>query len=127
MKQINQKYKAYTSRDMIVIEGTARNTNDLLAYAQQQVEECYPDIERVWLVFDKDDFPADRFNNTQSQAESISGTPNYRVAWSNESVELWFLLHFQDYISDNGREQYIERLKNICPTTPKMTKQFFSK
>ena len=32
------------------------------------------------------------------------------TAWSNESVELWFLLHFQNYASDNGREQYIEIL-----------------
>lgn len=32
------------------------------------------------------------------------------VAWSNESIELWFLLYFEDYCANNGREQYIEKL-----------------
>ena len=32
------------------------------------------------------------------------------VAWSNESIELWFLLYFEDYRANNGRKQYIEQL-----------------
>ena len=38
---------------------------------------------------------------------------SFRVAWSNESIELWFLLHFQDYVSNNGRRQYIEKLETL--------------
>ncbi|MCI8646652.1 MAG: RloB domain-containing protein [Firmicutes bacterium] len=32
-----------------------------------------------------------------------------KVAWPNESIELWFLLHFQEYSSNNGRVQYINK------------------
>ena len=60
-------------------------------------------------MYDKDDFPLDNFDNTQFEAEGRT-KPEMAVAWSNESIELWFLLHFQDYLSDNGREQYIEKL-----------------
>ncbi len=75
--------------------------------------------KQVWLVYDKDDFPVDHFDNTQFQAEATKQTPRYKVAWSNESIELWFLLHFQDYTSDNGREQYISLLKQYLPNYTK--------
>ena len=39
------------------------------------------------------------------------------VAWSNESVELWFLLYFQDYVPNNGRKQYIEILERYFDYT----------
>lgn len=51
----------------------------------------------------------DYFDNTQFEAEARI-KPKISVAWSNESIELWFLLHFLDYFSNNGREQYIEKL-----------------
>lgn len=60
-------------------------------------------------MYDKDDFPLDNFDNTQFEAE-VRKNPDMAVAWSNESIELWFLLHFQDYHSNNGRKQYIEKL-----------------
>lgn len=34
----------------------------------------------------------------------------YKVGWSNESVELWFLLHFEYLNSGISREQYNEKL-----------------
>ena len=56
------------------------------------------------------------FDNTQYRAESYNkdkeGATKLCVAWSNESVELWFLLHLQDYRANNGRKQYIEKLKS---------------
>lgn len=51
----------------------------------------------------------DNFDNTQFEAEARK-KPQMAVAWSNESIELWFLLYFEDYCSDNGRKQYIEKL-----------------
>ena len=35
----------------------------------------------------------------------------YKVAWSNECIELWFVLHFQELAVNNGREQYQRILK----------------
>ena len=34
----------------------------------------------------------------------------YHVAWSNECIEFWFLLHFAYYTSNNHRSKYIEFL-----------------
>lgn len=69
-------------------------------------------FEKIWLVYDKDDFPFDNFDNTQFSAEGRKDS-NIRVAWSNESFELWLLLHFQEYVSDNGRQQYIKKLNTF--------------
>ena len=33
------------------------------------------------------------------------------MAWSNECIELWFVLHFQELAVNNGREQYQRILK----------------
>ena len=41
------------------------------------------------LVYDKDDFPYDDFDNTQFSAEGRSDR-EIKAAWSNESIELWF-------------------------------------
>lgn len=46
-------------------------------------------FDRVWLVFDRDDFPD--FN----KAIELARQNGLQVAWSNESFELWYLLHFQ--------------------------------
>lgn len=65
--------------------------------------------KKFWLMYYKDDFPLDNFDNTQFQAEARKNL-EMSVAWSNESIELWFLLHFEDYHADNGRKQYIMKL-----------------
>lgn len=58
----------------------------------------FSDIKRsqedVWLMYDKDDFPLDDFDNTQYSALSRKDIRKYKVAWSNECIELWFVLHF---------------------------------
>ncbi len=76
--------------------------------------EDFQQAEVVWLMYDKDDFPLDNFDNTQYSAEGKTGTRQYRVAWSNECIELWFLLHFQDLSANVGRERYRELLKEYC-------------
>lgn len=65
-------------------------------------------------MYDKDDFPLDNFDNTQHSAENKMDVRKYCVAWSNECIELWFLLHFQDLSANVGREKYIELLKGYC-------------
>lgn len=65
-------------------------------------------------MYDKDDFPLDNFDNTQFSAEKRKENRQYRVAWSNECIELWFVLHFQELVVNNGREQYQQILKQKC-------------
>ena len=46
--------------------------------------------DQCWVVFDKDDFPASDFN----QAIALAERNGFRVAYSNQAFEYWFLLHF---------------------------------
>lgn len=111
---INAKYSAFSSGKRIFVKGTGRNTKDLLRFARKQVEEEFPLAEIVWLMYDKDNFPLDNFDNTQHSAEAEKGKRQYRVAWSNECIELWFVLHFQELTVNTGREQYQRILKQKC-------------
>lgn len=111
---INSKYYEFSSGPRIFVRGTGRNTKGLLRFARTQVEKEFPQAEVVWLMYDKDDFPLDNFDNTQYSAEKRKESRQYRVAWSNECIELWFVLHFQELVVNNGREQYQQILKQKC-------------
>lgn len=115
--KINDKYKKITSEKRIEVYGTGRNTQGLIRFIDQKRSDGeWKRYKKFWLVYDKDDFPYDNFDNTQFEAESRKDI-EMSVAWSNESVELWFLLHFQDYVPNNGRKQYIEILERYFDYT----------
>lgn len=111
---INKKYANFTTGEMIKIKGTGRNCQSLLNYARKVVNNEMPQASIVWLMYDKDDFPLDNFDNTQFSAEQRLDTRTFKVAWSNESLELWFVLHFQDLDTNVRRDKYIEILEKHC-------------
>ncbi len=63
-------------------------------------------FDRVWLVFDRDDFPD--FN----KAIALARSHNLQVAWSNESFELWYLLHFRAPVDRIPRQRCIQMLEH---------------
>jgi len=102
------------------IEGEGANTLSLLERAQAHVKKSNNLIKHVWLVYDQDDFPRDNFDNTKNKCESISQPDNaviYHALWSNQCVELWYLLHFAYHQEDLHRSEYSPKLdvhfKNI--------------
>lgn len=111
---INCKYRDLSSGKIVFVKGTGRNTKSLLQYARKQVNRDFPQATVVWLMYDKDDFPLDNFDNTQHSAESRIDQRQYKVVWSNECIELWFVLHYQDLHVNNGREHYQQLLENHC-------------
>ncbi|MDD7388574.1 MAG: RloB family protein [Lachnospiraceae bacterium] len=101
--KINAKYSHISKKPHIEVFGTGRNTQGLIRYIDKKIADGSWDyFRKFWLMYDKDDFPLDNFDNTQFEAEARKN-PKISVAWSNESIELWFLLHFEDYHADNGR------------------------
>ncbi|QDR79509.1 RloB family protein [Sporomusa termitida] len=64
------------------------------------------------MVYDQDDFPPERFDNTSYAADKLSKTGDiqYKTAWSNQCIEYWFLLHFENLQADIDREQYKKKL-----------------
>jgi len=45
---------------------------------------------QVWCVFDRDEFPLERFR----QALQLAAESKFEVAYSNPAFEIWYLLHF---------------------------------
>lgn len=107
--------RLYRGRISIVIEGVGQgaNTLTLLERAQKIVEKEPDKYKHVWLVYDKDDFPKDDFDNTFFKCKSLSGNGEsviYHALWSNECVEYWFLLHFMSLDSAIHRKEYYPKL-----------------
>lgn len=106
---IDIKYKEYIDvfdRIEIDIDGTGRNTQDLVNYAIKKRSLSDIPYGHTWVIFDKDEFTDEQFNNAIKQAIDN----DIKVGWSNESIELWFLLHFEFMNTAINRHQYIEKL-----------------
>ncbi|QMW06149.1 RloB family protein [Spirosoma foliorum] len=92
-------------------EGTGHDpltvVNDALEIRKRQEEFSGRVFDEVWAVFDRDDFPAQRFNNAISKGRDVG----VHCAWTNEAFELWFLLHFQFVQHGMSRGQYKAKLE----------------
>lgn len=66
------------------------------------------------LFMDTDDVPADHINKTAELCISESTEEvTYHAIWSNQCIELWFLLHFSFIQSDLHRSSYWPKLTGL--------------
>ncbi len=85
--------------------GTGR---DPLGVAEQAILEraalqleAKREVDEVWLVFDKDDADKEPSKKVRfEQALQLAASENMQLAFSNESFELWLLLHFAEVAAD---------------------------
>lgn len=103
----------YKNAVHIEITGLGMNTLRVVEKAEEFVEENAVSNAQVWCVYDKDDFPDQNFNGAFERICSLSNFPQnekrhvkYYAAWSNECFEYWFILHFQNYVENEGRKEY---------------------
>ena len=98
----------------IDIRGIGANTQSLVKKALEIKSEIEFDttrpIDQVWVVFDRDSFKKQQFNQAVAFCEQKS--PLINAAWSNEAFELWYLLHFDDHRSALSRTQYQKKLES---------------
>ncbi len=92
----------------VQVVGTRRNTLAVVEEAQRLrvAGEKDAPYDEVWVVFDKDDFPPDRFNGAIRAAENAG----MHAAYSNQAFELWHLLHFAYTDTALSRRQYEAKL-----------------
>lgn len=92
--------------------GQAMNTLSLVTKAIN-IREADKKKKRVydqcWVVFDKDDFLANDFN----QAIMLAEKNDFHVAYSNQAFEYWFLLHYNLYTGPLHRNQYEKMLSKL--------------
>lgn len=84
--------------------GKGESTCRLVRTAMEERDKSPIEYDRVWTVFDKDEFID--FN----EAIELARSNNINAAWSNESFELWYYLYFQYLDTPINRTQYIDAL-----------------
>ena len=93
----------------VTIEGEGRATVALvdrtLEIKQELERKNAMSFDRVWVVFDKDDF--DDFNDAIKKANKLG----FHSAWTNEAFELWYSVHFECLDTGIGRADYIKKLE----------------
>lgn len=126
-KKINEKYgdKIDVLIPNIEVRGTGINTIDLVEYTERSVNYSNKVYAQVWVVFDKDDFGDEKFNEAIRKCR-------YSVAWSNPNFELWLLSHFKRidrYISKEDVFKQLEKefRKNGLGEYNKNDKDIFTK
>lgn len=90
------------------VEGTGFNTISLVNKAIKLSKKR--SYDQVWCVFDKDDFPNQDFNNAIQKMETKG--KRFHCAYSNESFELWYLLHFAYHMAASNRKDYCDLLSS---------------
>lgn len=107
---INEQYK---NRIHLEVYGEGDNTLGLLNAAQKRVGSSPNFYRHVWVIYDTDDFPVQHINATAERCESLSTEDIiYHAIWSNQCIELWFLLHFSYMHSDLHRKEYGQKLSS---------------
>tara|TARA_B110000908_G_scaffold162076_1_gene207101 strand:- start:4 stop:684 length:681 start_codon:yes stop_codon:yes gene_type:complete len=102
----------------IDVEGTGRNTLSLVEESIKMKErlenETSLSIDKIWVVFDRDSFEPDNFNEAINLCKN--SLPEIGCAWTNEAFELWYLLHFNFYNTAINREMYQKLIEgNLKP------------
>jgi hypothetical protein len=91
--------------------GEGKNTVSLVNSAIQ-IKRKYlkkgEQFDQYWVVFDKDDFNAQDFNNAILMAEA----DGFKVAYSNQAFEFWYLLHFNLHQGQIDRGTYAQTLSD---------------
>lgn len=112
-KQLIEENPIYREMVLIHIEPCGAETMRVIGMAEEYVHKNNITKGQIWCVYDKDSFPPERFNGVAERTVSLNNDNSdlqYHVAWSNECIEFWFLLHFAYYTSNNHRSEYIEFL-----------------
>lgn len=105
---INSQYREKVRLDIC---GEGDNTINLFRKAKQNVADSPNGYRHVWVVYDTDDFPAEHIDRVVELCrENSNEETEYHAVWSNQCVELWYLLHFSFMQSDLHRTEYWPKL-----------------
>jgi len=89
---------------VVDVEGPGMNTDALV---RKTIElKAKKKYDQVWVVFDRDSFTVEHFNN----ALRLADDNDIQVAYSNEAFELWYYLHFHYLDTGITRQDYCDRL-----------------
>ena len=96
-------------RDVVEVHGLGEDPSTLVRSATDLKNKDGDDYDQIWCVFDRDSWTLENFNNAISSATS----QGFRVAYSNEAFELWYILHFQYLNTGIPRKDYSPKLSSL--------------
>ncbi len=105
----------FRDRVHVVVKGTGLHTRDLLDYAVSECSRSRNGYDHVWVAYDKDEFPADEFDEVARECSRIHlGDATFHAMWSNPCFEVWLLLHFGYTTSEMFARRCIDRVGEEC-------------
>lgn len=111
INEINNKLPL-EKRLKVKVVGEGKNTTSLVKTAINIIDTVDKNLmkttyyEKIFVVFDKDNFTNEEFDNAVNMCEKN----NFIPLWSNESFDLWILFHFNLLESSIGRKEYIRKI-----------------
>ena len=107
-EEINKSFKDRITLEVI---GGGDNTINLFTKAKGIAEKSPNGFKHVWIVYDTDEFTKENINKTKENCiNNSTEETEYHAIWSNQCIELWFLLHFSFFQSDIDRKGYFPKL-----------------
>ncbi|MEN9934106.1 MAG: hypothetical protein RLZZ387_685 [Chloroflexota bacterium] len=91
----------------LVVRGVARQADRLIEEAVELARRS--EYDQVWCVFDQDDCSGEQVQT----AYNLARRHGYKIAFSNQAFELWYLLHFHYFNTSLTRRHYVDRLSQL--------------
>ncbi|RZB29071.1 MAG: hypothetical protein AEth_01675 [Candidatus Argoarchaeum ethanivorans] len=109
-----EKYRTrYSNLSIKTPDSKYTDPKNLIKFAKKQINEenlIFDNGDAIWCVFDCDE----NENNDLTEACKIAGK-DIRISFSNPNFELWYLLHFELYVTKLERSEVIQKLKKYIP------------
>lgn len=107
-------FKAFQVPTLVIkIRPIGRDPLTLVQEAKKYTDRSPERYDQTWCVFDRDDFPPERIRLAIQEAE----TKSYKLAISNQSFELWYILHFEFLCTAISRQDYMQKLQKLLNGT----------
>lgn len=103
-------FKAFQVPGLVVtVHAVGKDPLTLVKETEKRVSRSPDSYDQVWCVFDCDDFLPERI----WEAIRTAKQKQYNVAISNQSFELWYVLHFEFLCTAISRQGYIQKLGKL--------------
>ena len=102
----------YSNLNIIPLYKKCTDPKNIVKRAKEQIKVYRLKLNQgdgLWCVFDVDESTNEEIKTTYNRAKKNK----IMIALSNPSFELWYLLHFDNILSQLTRQEVKERLKNF--------------
>ncbi|MBW4546591.1 MAG: RloB family protein [Symplocastrum torsivum CPER-KK1] len=106
-----RSFRVSTNVAAIDVQGLGENPSKLVQSAKELKKQ--EDYDHVWCVFDRDSWTVEDFSNAIKNAND----QGFKVAYSNEAFELWYVLHFEFLNTGIPRKDYLRKLTSLLGRT----------